>query len=174
MKEIRSEKNRLIPLREVDWENYFTHVTGDGEVYLQYGMEPSDELIEAIRQPTKNVLYYSVISAKKNEMAGYVGVTPENGNLEFYIFKECRRKGHGEEAIAAFSKAYLDGEITGKREKVIVAETMYDNDPASALLEKLGFVKQATVLRFGSEDMSAVLGLTRYELTAGKKERKKD
>ncbi len=170
MKEIRSEKNRLIPLREADWENYFNHVTGDGEVYLQYGMEPSDDLIDAISQPTKNVLYYSVLSAETDEMVGYVGVTPENGNLEFYIFKEYRRKGHGEEAIAAFSRVYLDGKVTGKREKVIVAETMSDNDPASALLEKLGFVKHATVLRFGSEDMSEVLGLYRYELTSGEKE----
>ena len=75
---------------EADWENYVRHLLEADEFYVQYGMEPTSELIEMIQNMNPDVIYYSIILKDTGDMAGYVGITPDNNNLEFYVFKEYR------------------------------------------------------------------------------------
>ena len=158
MSEMVLEKIALKPMDETNWAAYVAHVTEAEELFIQYGVEPSEYLIECIKTPTPNVIYYSVISKDADTMVGYIGITPENNNIEFYIFKEYRKQGYGAEAISAFTKAYLDGTVTGKAEENVVAETLSDNGASIALLEKLGYQKQAVGLRLisGKDGDSAV------------------
>ena len=72
---------------EADWENYVRHLSEADEFYVQYGMEPTPELIEMIRNMNPDVIYYSIILKKTDEMVGYVGIAPDNHNIEFYVFK---------------------------------------------------------------------------------------
>ena len=152
MNEKAFEKTRIAPMNGEDWKNYVAHVTGADEIYFQYGEEASDELIGCIREPTEGVLYYSIISKDTNAMTGYVGITLENSNVEFYIFKEYRRRGYASEALAGFINAYMDGEITGKAEESVIAETLSVNAASIGLLEKLGFQKQAIGFRVNFEE----------------------
>ncbi len=149
----------LRPADDADWENYVRHLSETDEFYVQYGMEPTPELIEMIRNMNPDVIYYSIILKDTGDMAGYVGITPDNNNLEFYLFKEHRKKSYGSSAVKAFCEMYLSGEITGKPEKEIIAETLFDNEPSSRFVEKIGFEREAMGFRvdFNKEDIPSTL-----------------
>lgn len=168
MNEIVLEKINLTPMDETDWATYVAHVVDAEEFYIQYGIEPSEYSIECIQEPTPNVIYYSIISKEKNKMVGYIGIAPENNNIEFYIFKEYRKQGYGFEAISAFTRAYLSGAISGKKEENVIAETLRDNRASIALLEKLGYQKQAVGIRVSFDDNgSSAIGLAKYVFPGG-------
>lgn len=168
MNEIVSEKINLTPMNKTDWAAYVAHVTEAEELYKQYGIEPSKNLIECIQKPTPNVIYYSVISKDLNTMVGYIGITPANNNIEFYIFKEYRRQGYGYEAVSSFTRVYLNGTISGKTEENVIAETLSDNSASIALLEKLGYQKRATGIRVNfDESNGSVIGLAKYAFPGG-------
>ncbi len=130
-----------------DWNNYVFQVVKADELYLQYGQEPTEELIECINTMTPNVIYYSVYLKQKNIMVGYVGVTPETSNLEFYVFREFRKMGIGTDAVNLLIWLWFSGKITGKRETKIEAETLSQNLASIRLLEKLEFQRDAVGLR---------------------------
>ena len=134
-------------MSKADWSNYLSHVVEANELYIQYGMNPSEELLEWIQNPDPAVFYYSIHSIIHDVMVGYVGVVPKSGNLEFYIFREYRRQGFGFEAIDMFSRMFFSGDITGKKENELVAETLTDNEPSTRLLEKAGFQKSNEGIR---------------------------
>lgn len=153
-------KNIILRLAdEADWGNYIRHLLDADEFYVQYGMEPTPELIEMIRNMNPDVIYYSIILKDTGEMAGYVGITPDNNNLEFYVFKEYRRRSYGYSAVKAFCEMYLNGTVTGRPEKEVVAETLFDNEPSSRFVEKIGFEREAMGFRvdFNKEDMPSTL-----------------
>lgn len=134
-------------MTDTDWSNYVLHVVNAGEFFIQYGQEPTEELLECINTMTSGVIYYSVYLKQENVMVGYVGVAPETGNLEFYIFKEFRKIGIGTDAVNLLIGLWFSGRITGNREAEIEAETLSQNTAAVRLLEKLGFQKDAVGFR---------------------------
>lgn len=127
-----------------EWIKFIDHVFEADECLLQFGYETSDDLREMLVEPyTEAVIYYTIILPETGVMVGYVGITPENDNLEFYIFAEHRRKGYVFEAVSALINLYLKGEITGKTQEKIYAEVSCDNEACKELLKKLGFVRIA-------------------------------
>ena len=132
---------------QVCWERYVEHVQDPDEFYYQYCMEQTPELLDLIQDMTPGVIYYSVLLKDTKEMVGYVGIAPDSDDIEIYVFKEYRRRSYGYTVLKAFSDLYLNGTITGKEEKEVVAVTLFDNDPAIKLLEKVGFKKRATGFR---------------------------
>lgn len=150
-----------------DWNNYVFQVVKADELYLQYGQEPTEELIECINTMTPNVIYYSIYLKPMNIMAGYVGITPKTGNLEFYVFQEFRKMGIGATAVNLLIGLWFSGKITGKRETKIEAETLSQNLASIRLLEKLEFQRDAVGYRVilsedGGNDQS--IGLCSYVL----------
>lgn len=157
----------LRSMTDADWSNYVLHVTGAGELFMQYGCEPTEEWIACIQTMTPDVIYYAVYLNEKNVMVGYVGVTPETGNLEFYIFREYRKMGIGTAAVHLFIRLWFSGGITGEWETKIEAETLSQNLASIRLLEKLGFQKEAVGLRMLSSEEGAqcpAIGLCAYSL----------
>lgn len=157
----------LHSMTDADWSNYVLHVTGAGELFMQYGCEPTEEWIACIQTMTPDVVYYAVYLNEENVMAGYVGVTPETGNLEFYIFREFRKRGIGTDAVRLLIRLWFSGGITGERETKIEAETLSQNLASVRLLEKLGFQKEAVGLRMipAEEDAhGSAIGLCAYSL----------
>lgn len=80
-------------MTDADWNNYVLHVVGAGELFMQYGCEPTEELMRAIRTITPDVVYYAVYLNEENVMAGYVGVTPAKGRQKSRR-KPSRRISH--------------------------------------------------------------------------------
>lgn len=165
MPDLNTERLFLRPICDDDWKNYISHVIAANEIYIQYGSEPTDDLIEYIQNPTPNVIYYSVIEENGRTMIGYIGIMEYNDNIEFYIFKEFRRNGYAAEALYAFIKAYLDGDITGSEHWEITAETLYENTPSVQLLEKLGFQREAIGFRIceNKNDVFSGISLCEYK-----------
>lgn len=160
----------LRSMSDLDYKNYVDHIIEADELYLQYGYEKSEWLLDAIQEMNPDVIYYSVFDGNKDEMVGYVGITPQNNNLEFYIFAEHRNKGYGTLVVRCFVDACFAGLITGEEIKEVVGETLCENQAAIRLLEKSGFKKKATGIRgvFNQDtsDISEILGLQVYELAA--------
>ena len=167
-----SSKVLLEPLNQDEWVNYLVHLNMSNEHYFQYGYEDKEELFELIQTPVEIGIYYTIKKAGTDEMVGYVAITPElegtpYNNLEFYIFQEYRREGYAYEAILVMIDEYFKGSFTGKIPCEVVAETLIENKPSIALLEKLGFVKEAVgfkVLLDENNNLSPYMGLRRFVL----------
>lgn len=142
----------LREMSEADYGIYVDKVIEQGEVYLQYGEESTEEIIELIQIMNWAVVYYSIFDSLTNTLVGYVGITPETDNLEFHIFKEHRQKGYGAAAVECFAKAYLDGLITGEKKDEVIATTLSENAASINLLKKIGFTKNSVGLTFSTDE----------------------
>ena len=167
---IPSSSLELRSMSDMDYKNYVEHIIEADELYLQYGYEKSEWLLEAIQEMRPGVIYYSVFDGEKDEMVGYVGIAPQNNNLEFYIFAEHRNKGYGTLAVRSFADACFSGLITGEEIKEVVGEALWENQASIRLLEKADFKQKATELRgiFNQDtsDINGIIGLQIYELVA--------
>lgn len=168
--DIPNSNLELRSMSDLDYKNYVEHVIEADELYLQYGYERSEWLLDAIQEMNPGVIYYSVFDGEKDEMVGYVGITLQDNNLEFYIFAEHRNKGYGALAAICFVDACFGGLITGETIKEVVGETLWENQASIRLLEKAGFKKKATgvrgVFNQDTSDISEIAVLQMYELVA--------
>lgn len=157
----------LRDMTDSDWSKYVFHVVKANEIYYQYGCESTQSLIECIETMTPGVDYYSVYLKDENVMIGYVGITLDTSELEFYIFPEFRKNGYGTNAVNLLIKSWFSGRITGKVETMVRAETLSENLGSIRLLEKAGFQKERAGLRMtiseNDADRSAI-GLYAYVL----------
>lgn len=134
---------------ERDLENYLNHIEAEDEFIFQYGREKSDELLGMIDFHTAPVAYFTVFLKGTRTMVGYVGVTTadggtlDEGNLEYYIFKEYRRNGFCKEAAQALIQSFFSGTLTGRPEESVFAQTLSENEASIRLLESLGFEKES-------------------------------
>lgn len=152
---------------DADWSKYVFHIVEANEIYYQYGCEPTQSLIECIEKMTPGIAYYSVYLKAEDVMIGYVGITLDTSELEFYIFREFRKNGYGTNAVNLLIKSWFSGSITGKVEAAVRAETLSENLGSIRLLEKTGFQKERAGLRMTiSEDDAncSAIGLYAYVL----------
>ena len=164
---IQNPNIMLRKMNDAEYNEYVRHVIGNDEIYLQYGYEPTEILIDTIQEMNPFVIYYSVIEMLTGFMVGYVGLSPESNDLEYYIFKEQRRKGYGSASVRSFLNECFAGHITGCCIKKIEAETLGENSASVELLEKLGFCKKAVSFKrmsLGGKEQTAIC--CRYEITA--------
>ena len=167
-----SSKVLLEPLNEDEWVNYLVHLNMSNEHYFQYGYEDKEELFELIQTPVEVGIYYTIKKAGTDEMVGYVAITPElegnpYNNLEFYIFQEYRREGYAYEAILVMLDEYFSGSLTEKIPCEVIAEALIENKLSIALLEKLGFAREALGVSVSLDEnnhLSSHRGLRRYVL----------
>lgn len=154
MKEKCFFTDRLI-LREIngdEWDNYYNHVTEADEIFVQYGREPTEDLLEFIKHPTPDVIYHSIILKDTDEMVGYIGIPEYNSSIEYYIFPEHRRNGYCFEALKSFVELYLDGKITENNFDSVVAEIIMKNEASINMVIKAGFKKQSIGCSFNYKD----------------------
>lgn len=152
LKDINTERLTLREINMDDWKSYIAHVTDADEIYVQYGYEATDELIEEIQEPTPGVIYYSIIKTDSKMMVGYIGILELINNIEFHIFKEHRNNHYCTEALTAFLKAYMNGEMTGDKHDNVVAETLLENKPSCRVLENAGFIKEGAGFSFSLDE----------------------
>ena len=156
--EIKTERLTLREMNTNDWKEYVSHVVEADEIYVQYGCEATKELLNEIQEPTQGVIYYSIRRSDSNQPVGYIGIFEENDNIEFHIYKEHRNHHYCAEALKAFLRAYMDGEMTGEKHESVFAETLSENKPSCRVLENVGFKKEGVGFGFiideGTEKIS--------------------
>lgn len=162
MRQLYTKNLILKKMNKSDRNNFVSHVVEAGELYIQFGSEPSEALIDCIREPTNGVIYYSMVLKSTKEMVGYIGVLPETDNVEFYVFREYRRNGYAYEALLTITIAYLNGAVDGSSHDSITAETLIENSPSIALLEIVGYRKQATALKSDPLNPGSTFACCRY------------
>ncbi len=157
---INTDRLVLKSMTDSEWTDIVDHVFDNDECRFQFGYEKSDDLRDMVAVPYREaVIYYSVFL--KDELIGYIGLTPDTDNLEFYIVNEYRRNGYACETIRAFISLCVEGSITGEPHNEFSAEVISENKPCIMLLEKLGFTKSGWGM-----NMSSDYGFYRYELAA--------
>lgn len=178
-KAIFTQRLDLLPSEdERDLERYVADLLLTGDFYFQYGVPYSGELLGAIDFHSSGVLYYSLFLRDTQTMVGYVGLLPDEddpgrGEIEYYIFRGHRRQGYAKEALAALLDRFFSGALTGTPGRRAQAETHLDNDASRRLLERLGFIKEASGMQLsldedGGIDTKRSIGLCRYGLNAKK------
>ena len=75
--DIKTERLILHEMTAADWAEYVAHVTEADELFVQYGIEPDERLIEFIKEPTIGVLYRLIALRDTGETVGYIGVYEE-------------------------------------------------------------------------------------------------
>lgn len=161
--DIKTERLILHEMTAADWAEYVAHVTEADELFVQYGIEPDERLIEFIKEPTIGVLYRSIALRDTGETVGYIGVYEEEDNLEFYVFREYRRRHYCSEAVGAFIKAYLSGVLTGTLYDRVIAETLWENGPAAEMLKRVGFVSDAVGFKLSENRENNITGTWRLK-----------
>lgn len=161
--DIKTERLILHEMTAADWAEYVAHVTEADELFVQYGIEPDERLIEFIKEPTIGVLYRSIALRDTGETVGYIGVYEEEDNLEFYVFREYRRRHYCSEAVWAFIKAYLSGVLTGTRHDRVIAETLWENGLAAEMLKKAGFMSDAVGFKLSENRENNITGTWRLK-----------
>ena len=135
---VRAERLLLRPMCCEEWTKVVEAVFEQDECMFQFGCEKNDALREATAEPNfEEVIYYSI--CREDDLIGYVGLSPMDKNIEFYVFEEYRRQGYACEAVGAFVKACEAGEITGKAVDKFYAQVISDNAACIELMKKLGF-----------------------------------
>lgn len=161
--DIKTERLILHEMTAADWAEYVAHVTEADELFVQYGIEPDERLIEFIKEPTIGVLYRSIALRDTGETVGYIGVYEEEDNLEFYVFREYRRRHYCAEEVGAFIKAYLSGVLTGTLHDRVIAETLWENGPAAEMLKKAGFMSDAVGFKLSENRENNIMGTWRLK-----------
>lgn len=161
--DIQTDRLILREMTAADWADYVAHVTEADELFVQYGIEPDERLMEFIKEPTPGVLYLSITLKNTGETVGYIGVYEEEDNLEFYVFREHRRRHYCAEAVEAFIKAYLSGELTGTPHDRVIAETLWENGPAAEMLKRVGFVSDAVGFKVSENRENNITGTWRLK-----------
>lgn len=161
--DIKTERLILHEMMAADWAEYVAHVTEADELFVQYGIEPDERLIEFIEEPTIGVLYRSIAPRDTGETVGYIGVYEEEDKLEFYVFREYRRRHYCAEAVGAFIKAYLPGVLTGTLHDRVIAETLWKNGPAAEMLKRVGFVSDAVGFKLSENRENNITGTWRLK-----------
>ena len=159
LKEIKTDR---LTLREMDadsWKDYVSHVTDADEIFVQYGCEPTEEFLDEIQEPTPGVIYYSIRMTDTDQRVGYIGILEENDNIEYHIYQEHRNHHYCTEALRAFLRAYLSGEMTGDKHDSVVADTFLENDPSCCVLENAGFKKDGAGFCFSLNPKTNSLSL---------------
>lgn len=152
MKTYKTERMVLRLGTREDYDKYIAHVVEADEIFVQYGYEPTEEILEAIREPYAGTMLFSMISKTDGDMLGYIGITEELDNLEFYTFPDYRNQGYCTEAVKVLLQAYLCGDLTGTPHDQVYGETIDVNEASMRVLEKCGFEKKAVGMSVSIDD----------------------
>ncbi len=134
---------RSITTRE--WRNFVIHAVEANEVLFQFAHEIDEGFFERNKAPCYSIcIYYSIHLHETDEMIGYIGFCndpnhPCCNEIEYYIFKNFRRRGYASEAISALIEKLFAGEIVDRYVDQVRAAVVWENEPSADLLWKLGF-----------------------------------
>jgi len=143
MAKVNSFNTRHLRMRlmtEEEWDEIVINVMFANEFYYLFAHEKSEEFCEKIRKPSYDkVIYYSIHHPETDELIGYVGYNTKISYIEYCILKEYRNRGYAYEAVNRLIEKLFDGTILGYPIEDLHAWVVWDNNPSTQLLFKLGF-----------------------------------
>ncbi len=160
---IVTERLLLRPIEREDQKILAEHFKNDGDFVLFTGSEPTNKNLREFTIPLRRYTYFAIERRADKKLLGYIGLSIKwesaTGLIEYYLFKEERRKGYCKEAVGALTKVTLKGKlympvetvqfgVYGKkviRLNAIRARISSDNTASQRTVESCGFVHEATI-----------------------------
>ena len=139
------------------------HFKSEGDFELFTGRKPTNKNIREVALSLRKSVYFTIERKADRKILGYIGLSIKEasatGLLEYYLFKEERRKGYCKEAVGALTETALRGKIYGPAETVqlgvykrkvihlnaIRARISSVNIASQRTVESCGFVHEATI-----------------------------
>ena len=158
---IKTARLILRAVERKDFRAFTSHFQNDGDFALYTGYKPTKFMIKLFAE--KQAPFYFVIEEKtENRIIGCIGLNMqdgETGSLEYYIFKDERRKGYCKEAIGALVKKALAGKLYLPVETIqcgfyrrrsasfttIEAKIFFENAGSIKVIESCGFFHETSV-----------------------------
>ena len=134
------------------------HFKSEGDFESFTGRKPTNK-----NMSLRKSVYFTIERKADRKILGYIGLSIKEasatGLLEYYLFKEERRKGYCKEAVGALTEIALRGKIYGPAETVqlgvykrkvihlnaIRARISSVNIASQRTVESCGFVHEATI-----------------------------
>ena len=144
-----------------DFKTFTEHFQNDGDFALYTGYKPTKFMIKLFAE--KQAPLYFVIEGKtENRIIGCIGLNMQDdgtGSLEYYIFKDKRRKRYCKEAIGALVEKALTGKLYRPIETIkygvyrrksvsfntIEAKIISENTSSIKVIESCGFIHETSV-----------------------------
>ena len=161
-KPIATDRLILRPFKISDKNLFAFHFKNDGDFFTYSGYEPTAKWIKKFsnkQAPT----YFTIEEKKTKEVIGFIGIDPSEqpatGWMEYYIFKDYRKKGYCKEAIKVLVNKALNGKLylpstetvwryvynrKALKLNAIRAWVSELNTPSIKTLESCGFSHEAT------------------------------
>ncbi len=139
------------------------HFKSEGDFEFFTGRKPTNKNIREVALSLRKSVYFTIERKADRKILGYIGLSIKEasatGLLEYYLFKEERRKGYCKEAVGALTETALRGKIYEPVETVqlgvykrkvihlnaIRARISSVNIASQKTVESCGFVHEATI-----------------------------
>ena len=159
---IKTARLILRAVERKDFKTFTSHFQNDGDFVLYTaGYKPTKFMIKLFAE--KQAPFYFVIEEKtENQIIGCIGLNPKDsamGALEYYIFKDERKKGFCKEALGALVEKALSGKLYCPIETIrcgvyrrrsapfttIEAKIISENTGSIKVIESCGFIHDTSV-----------------------------
>lgn len=160
---INTKRLILRAIEKHDQKIFAEHFKNDGDFTLFSGYKPTNKNIRQFTLTLRRNTYFSIERKTDRKLLGYIGLSikkeTSTGLLEYYLFKEDRKKGYCKEAVDALTKITLNGKLYEPVETVqlgvykkktihlnaIRARISSLNIASQKTVESCGFVHEATI-----------------------------
>ena len=160
---IETERLVLRPIERLDQKILSDHFKSEGDFDFFTGAKPTNKNIQHFSTHLRRNAYFAIERRSDRTLLGYIGLgimeESATGLLEYYIFKDERRKGYCKEAIEALTQIALRGKLYEPMETVqlgiyqkkvihlnaIRARISSANIASQKTVERCGFVHEATI-----------------------------
>ncbi len=160
---IETERLVLQAIEGKDQKILADHFKSDGDFEFFTGQRSTNKNIREFTLSLRRSTYFAIMRKADRKLLGYIGLSikkeTSTGLLEYYIFKEERRKGYCKEAVEALTKITLCGKLYEPVETVqlgvykkkvihlnaIRARISSLNTASQKTVECCGFVHEATI-----------------------------
>ena len=113
-KPIATARLILRPVERGDKKLFAYHFKNDGDFFIYSGYEPTAKWLKAFSD-RRGQVYFTIEEKKTKEVIGFIGIDPHEqpatGWIEYYIFKDYRKKGYCNEAVTALIDKALNGKL---------------------------------------------------------------
>lgn len=159
---IVTDKLILRAIEKSDYKHFAYHYKNDGDFDIYCGLAPTNENVKRFAERRLSTLF-AIEEKSSHALMGYVGLSikPESstGLLEYYIFKEHRKRGYCKEAVNALVNAAMTGNLYEPRETLryyvyqkkvvklnaIRARISVANTASLNTVKSCGFIYEATI-----------------------------
>ncbi len=170
---IETERLVLRPIEGKDQKIFAEHFKREGDFEFFTGQKPTNKNIREFTLSLRRSTYFAIEHKADRKLLGYIGLSikkeSSTGLLEYYLFREERRKGYCKEAVEALTQIVLHGKLYEPVETVqlgVYGRKAVRLNAIRARISSMNTASQKTVISCGFAH-EATIHQTIYKGTVG-------